>query len=515
MKNILKALTGVLAGCMAAGAVALAAGPAAVMETYTGETDLSVYVRGIDIGAEDVNVQIATTEAHQVTAQSVTELDMSMQTLVMLDNSLSIPTEDREKIAEFLQNLIADRMEGEEICIAVFSESVQKITEYTDDYTTLKKAVDGIVYQDQETYLTDALYDLLTEEYIQDPADVYRRIVVVSDGVDNKSLGYTKDELYSLLKDNRIPIYTVGCVNGKNNEELENMFALSRTTSVPYFLMEEVNDILDITDALHQDRDIVKLTVVPSAELLDGSKKSMKITFPDGTVLTDEVTMPQQVYTVEEAAPAVEEEAPKKIPEDLPEDLPEEEPVLPEDDTDTDSYPFLIGGAVAAVLIVAVIVLLVRKRRKKNAVNFEPVGDDILKELERNAAGPDEKTEMVHLFDGQEDDNDATVMIWNQGASYQLVLTDVNSPAKSFQTPLERSVIIGRKKGLCDIVLDYEKSVSGRHCEITVSGGRFYVKDLQSSNGTYLNDSKVLTETEIYSGNVLKLGRLEMRFEVR
>lgn len=68
-----------------------------------------------------------------------------------------------------------------------------------------------------------------------------------------------------------------------------------------------------------------------------------------------------------------------------------------------------------------------------------------------------------------------------------------------------------------DIVLDYERSrtVSSRHCETSVRGGKFYIRDLQSSNGTYVNGSKILSETEIFSGNILKLGILEMKFEVR
>ena len=45
--------------------------------------------------------------------------------------------------------------------------------------------------------------------------------------------------------------------------------------------------------------------------------------------------------------------------------------------------------------------------------------------------------------------------------------------------------------------------------------GKFYIRDLQSANGTYVNGSKILAETEIYSGNILKLGRLELRFEVK
>lgn len=104
-------------------------------------------------------------------------------------------------------------------------------------------------------------------------------------------------------------------------------------------------------------------------------------------------------------------------------------------------------------------------------------------------------------------------MIWGNKASRQIVLTDMHAMARSFQAPLEKSVIIGRKEG--NIILDYEKSVSTRHCEISTRGGKFYIRDLQSSNGTYVNNSRILTETEIFPGNILKLGRLEMKFEVR
>ena len=505
MNKIIKELAGVLAGCIIMGTIALANSSAAILETYTGDSDISVYVKGTDIGEGEISVQIATTEASKVSVQSISELDVPMQTLVMIDNSLSISLNDRLKIAEFLQNLISDRMSNEEMCIATFSEDINILTEYTSDYGTLKKAIDGIVYQDQETYLTDVLYDLIFEKYVQNSEDVYRRIIVVSDGVDNKSLGYTKDELYSLLKDMQIPIYTIGCVNGKNNDELENMFAISRTTLVDYFLLDEVDDTLDITNVLNQDRMIIRLKITPSVEVMDGSKKAVKITFPNGTVATTEVTMPQQVHISQvEETPVVEEVI-----------IEEETEVIADAEESNSNYPILIIACVAAVVIIIVLIVIVFIRKNKNSKpTFETIDENILNELNQNGSGLNEKTEMIGSLNERKDDG-STVIILDQETTYQVVLTDLNSPAKSFQVPLNKTIIIGRKKELCDIALDYEKSVSGRHCEINVRNGRFFVKDLQSSNGTYLNGSKVLTESEIFSGNKLKLGRLEMRFEVR
>lgn len=508
MKKIIKGLAGIFSGFILIGSMTHADTAASIMETHTGDSSISVYVKGTE-SDPDINVQIATSEMDKAETEKISELDIPMQTLVMIDNSLSISKGNRDKISEFLKNLISDRLNHEEICIAVFSEDIMNLTDYTSDYVVLKKAVESIGYEDQETYLTDVLYDVLAEEFQDNEGDLYRRIIVVSDGVDNKSLGYTKDELYSLLKDIRIPVYTIGSLGGKNDnhEELENMFALSRMTSADDFLLDDTDDILDITEKLNEDRDIMKIIITPPEEMLDGGKKTLKITMSDGTVLTTEITMPQQTYVKEEPLPAAEEIS--REPET------EEEPVM---DESADQKPKSVNWVLllvcpAAVAVIAATVFLALKK-KKSKTNTEEYDETILDRQLQDIGSSEERTEIIGAF-SENDDNGGTFVIWNQDAKYQVILTDVNSPAKSFQAPLHQSVIIGRKKGECDIALDYEKSVSGKHCEISVRNGRFYVRDLQSSNGTCLNGNKVLTETEIVSGNILRLGRLEVRFEVR
>ena len=76
-------------------------------------------------------------------------------------------------------------------------------------------------------------------------------------------------------------------------------------------------------------------------------------------------------------------------------------------------------------------------------------------------------------------------------------------------------VVIGRKNepGV-NIVLNYDSSVSGRHCEITISGDHFYIEDLHSSNKTYLNGEIVEGRMEFQPGSSLKIGRLEMIVDV-
>jgi len=54
-------------------------------------------------------------------------------------------------------------------------------------------------------------------------------------------------------------------------------------------------------------------------------------------------------------------------------------------------------------------------------------------------------------------------------------------------------------------------SVSGSHCQIIVEDGATTIKDMGSTNGTYVNRAKV-TETRLESGQPLRLGSVDMIF---
>jgi len=82
---------------------------------------------------------------------------------------------------------------------------------------------------------------------------------------------------------------------------------------------------------------------------------------------------------------------------------------------------------------------------------------------------------------------------------------------------LEREVLsprvaIGAAPGN-DLVLT-DRMVSRHHCEIVVRDNRYYLRDLGSTNGTHLNNTRVV-EALIPPGARLKVGRTEIAFEPR
>jgi len=57
-----------------------------------------------------------------------------------------------------------------------------------------------------------------------------------------------------------------------------------------------------------------------------------------------------------------------------------------------------------------------------------------------------------------------------------------------------------------------EPSVSSHHCEVLLRGSEVVVRDLNSTNGTYINGEKV-TEKAMKPGQILRLGQVELRLE--
>ena len=71
------------------------------------------------------------------------------------------------------------------------------------------------------------------------------------------------------------------------------------------------------------------------------------------------------------------------------------------------------------------------------------------------------------------------------------------------------SLIIGRSSK-CDIQIDQE-SVSRNHAKIVNSGQRVLIRDLGSTNGTYVND-QLIEEFILRDGDLIKIGRTILKF---
>jgi hypothetical protein len=79
---------------------------------------------------------------------------------------------------------------------------------------------------------------------------------------------------------------------------------------------------------------------------------------------------------------------------------------------------------------------------------------------------------------------------------------------KSF--PLGPSNIIGRSLENCEIALN-DSFLSSQHARLDLQGDIWVLEDLRSTNGTFVNDMEVRDTAIVEQGDVIRVGRVELR----
>lgn len=73
------------------------------------------------------------------------------------------------------------------------------------------------------------------------------------------------------------------------------------------------------------------------------------------------------------------------------------------------------------------------------------------------------------------------------------------------------ATVVGRRRD-CDLCI-LSAEVSRRHCVLRTENGRVHVEDLDSSNGTFVNGSRVVGKQVVKPGDHLQIGPMEFIVE--
>jgi len=91
----------------------------------------------------------------------------------------------------------------------------------------------------------------------------------------------------------------------------------------------------------------------------------------------------------------------------------------------------------------------------------------------------------------------------------KLVILSAGMTGRSHELTVDKTTI-GRVEDNTFAITD--PSVSSHHCEVLLKGEEVVVRDLNSTNGTYINGEKI-TESGLKPGQILRLGQVELRLE--
>lgn len=424
--------------------------------------------------------------------------ELPSDTLILVDASGSIPKEIQDKTGEFLAELIDRKNENERYAIASFGTQINYLCDYTTDRYELSKSVGKLEYSEKFTYI----YSLLGEALESIGKDVFSKIVIISDGMENSSDGITYDEILRIVSESHCPVYTVGMENN-NQEPLKRLYSFARNSGGKSCIISSDTDVSEVCGIVNEIRDYTCIGVKIPEGLADGSLKYLSIS-GEGFECGEDIRMPVMAADMQ----TVEETFTEAV--SITEEISAEGPVIAEAH-DNGSF---IGIYIAMVIvggmavIAAVVMIVISKKGKK----------------ERDEPAPETEVEPVPP---------STEIA-------QIKLVDVNAPERIYRCGMNESVTVGRDESKCTITIPGDRGISGIHFIIETADGNFILKNVSTKNSVYINEKKLpcisesppptnatvmvidpgmmhyngISKAIVKSGDIIRISRTVLRLEI-
>jgi len=86
-------------------------------------------------------------------------------------------------------------------------------------------------------------------------------------------------------------------------------------------------------------------------------------------------------------------------------------------------------------------------------------------------------------------------------------------PLKSSRPiPIDRAVVLVGRAENCDVVISGSQKISRRHCCLVQSDENYYIRDLGSTNGVWINGKRVDMQGLMVEGDHIAIGDVQFRF---
>ncbi|OAI17623.1 hypothetical protein A1359_05890 [Methylomonas lenta] len=407
----------------------------------------------------------------------VTAIESSQQTgegvayIFLVDISKSLSPHQFEQIKTALQRWLDGMGEQDQAALLTFGRDVKQNLAFTANHDKLNQAIDNLAATDMETSLYRGLLEAINLGRRQaDNLPARRAIVILSDGIDDSLSGVTEDEVFKQSQEYRVPIYSIGFatspVNDTKRQGLKVLGMLARQSG-GYFVQAQAAE-LDSAYAQQQQQimQAYRLQLNCSGCQSDGQLYRLSLSWNDGQqTLSDGFDM--------RLLPKSSTNKPKMVKQD------------------TQGIPMqLIIFPIGFLAFIVGLVLVYRQRLMQSK-------DDSLHEV----------------TDAITDKPVVELQAANTSVSVKLTVIAGVHKGQVFQLKIAERATLGRAES-CDLMLDDDVEISSQHVLLQRLAGKLIARDLNSTNGTLVNGVPIHNDYPLRDGDLLLLGRTEMRIEI-
>jgi Ca-activated chloride channel family protein len=232
------------------------------------------------------------------TIESFSKGEVPTNYSLVIDNSGSLRMQ-LEKVIEASKIIVNTNRPDDETSVIRFvsSDKIEIVQDFTPSKVDLNDALDNLFTEGGQTAIIDAVY-LAAEkitEYEKSRSDDRKRraLVLVSDGEDRDSY-YKEQQLFELLRESDVQIFTVGFVSelskeggfiSKSPQAKAKTFLerLATETGGKSYFPATINELETIAkDIASELRTQYSISYAPTNELQDGTFRNIKVQVADG-----------------------------------------------------------------------------------------------------------------------------------------------------------------------------------------------------------------------------------------
>lgn len=383
-----------------------------------------------------------------------------------IDSSKSISKKLMSGIKTAAREIAANIGPNDAIAVYHFDDSVTKLNDFTRNTDLIIKSINSIERHGKKTLLYNALYDSI--ELLKKVDQDNKKIIVFTDGKDEGS-SVRDDDIIQMARDSGIPIYFICC---KKSSRLSVMARISKMSGGKVVCSNRHDDIAGMYRTVLS---IIKNTYVveyPSRIRRDGKNHEIEVRVRHGDIIDrDSLIVPAPGFAVW---------------------------------GDVSLWCVVLCGIGMVFLLLLLVIIIYFMNREKNILrkSFENQKKLLMESMLR-AGSPQAEP--------------------NQGGSTARFPNDPETQYDRAWVYEKKAPGIGNKHVLiipemvigsdhqCDLVLQ-DDSVSPRHAKIKYINGSYYLFDLISDEGIFLNGKKLLRPKALYDWDEITMGNTLLIF---
>lgn len=397
-----------------------------------------------------------------------------MATIFLVDVSGSIKPKRFEELQKTLSAWIGRMGPKDRAALVSFGERVKVVQDFTAEQNALLYGVKSLKPLDSHTQLNQGLIRALELARKKGPELPRRKMILLcTDGLDDMPGSVTLDEVRDALATDPVPVYSVFFDDDKmtrvvRDAALKSLGEFSRRSkgelydakAAPFpVLFEKINQSLN---------DSLVLQFQLKGFKPDGTAKRLEISYSNGSMtLSDGI----QIRT----------------------ELPVREKKLPQ-------WIYFVAAGIALLLVATLVALT---RRKKKLPDASPAAGNPVTVSNQTQGGTVQVPRAPVALKPS-----------TPAVSLELIATATSVPSASYKVTFGDRLVLGRNAGESALAIPGDGTISGRHCELVFSAGKLFVRDLQSTNGTFVNGVPIQGNFPIKDGDRLTLGKTELRLRI-